>query len=137
MVNESELISLSAAVYQGYQATQWGLTFQFLRVGRVVNRATSISGCYPVAVAKQKLLLDEPTSALDQLLEQQLLKVIFEQLSSATIIMVTHKMAHIEFVERIAVIDKGRMVMDGPKAEVMARLNGKSDKGVLSELVVV
>ena len=75
------------------------------------------------------VLLDEPTSALDQLLEQQLLKVIFERLSNATIIMVTHKMGHIEFVERIAVMDKGRMVMDGPKAEVMARLNGKSDTG--------
>ena len=87
-------------------------------------------GVTRLLLAKPKItLLDEPTSALDQLLEQQLLKVIFEQLSSATIIMVTHKMGHIEFVERVAVIDKGHMVMDGPKAEVMAHLNGKSDKG--------
>ena len=95
-------------------------------------------GVTRLLLAKPKIaLLDEPTSALDQLLEQQLLKVIFEQLSSATIIMVTHKMAHIEFVERVAVLDKGRMVMDGPKAEVIARLNVKSDNGGVSELVVV
>ena len=81
-------------------------------------------------LAKPKIiLLDEPTAALDQLLEQNLLKVIFEQLSSATIIIVTHKMDHIEFVERVAVVDKGRMVMDGPKADVMARLNAKLDNG--------
>jgi ABC-type glutathione transport system ATPase component len=36
-------------------------------------------------------------------------------------------MGHIEFVERVAVVDKGRMVMDGPKADVMARLNAISD----------
>ena len=87
-------------------------------------------GVTRLLLAKPKIvLLDEPTSALDQLLEQHLLKVIFERLANATIIMVTHKMGHIEFVERIAVMDKGRMVMDGPKAEVMARLNGKSGKG--------
>ena len=94
------------------------------------NGQRQLVGVTRLLLAKPKIvLLDEPTSALDQLLEQQLLKIIFEQLSSATIIMVTHKMAHIEFVERVAVLDKGRMVMDGPKAEVMARLNVKSDNG--------
>ena len=87
-------------------------------------------GITRLLLAKPKIvLLDEPTSALDQLLEQHLLKVIFSQLSGATIIMVTHKLAHIEYVERVAVVDQGRMVMDGPRAEVMARLNGKSDAG--------
>ena len=133
MVNESELnracqlTGLSRVI----AGNPMGLELPIFEGGQGLSSGQrQLVGVTRLLLAKPKIaLLDEPTSALDQLLEQQLLKVIFEQLSSATIIMVTHKMAHIEFVERIAVLDKGRMVMDGPKAEVIARLNVKSDNG--------
>lgn len=87
-------------------------------------------GVTRLLLAKPKVvLLDEPTSALDKMLEDHLLKVMFEQLTGSTIVMVTHKLNHIEFVERVAIVDQGRMVMDGPKAEVMARLSGQPAKG--------
>ena len=133
MVNESELnracqlTGLSRVI----AGNPMGLELPIFEGGQGLSSGQrQLVGVTRLLLAKPKIaLLDEPTSALDQLLEQQLLKVIFEQLSSATIIMVTHKMAHIEFVERVAVLDKGRMVMDGPKAEVIARLNVKSDNG--------
>ena len=133
MVNESELnracqlTGLSRVI----AGNPMGLELPIFEGGQGLSSGQrQLVGVTRLLLAKPKIaLLDEPTSALDQLLEQQLLKVIFEQLSSATIIMVTHKMAHIEFVERVAVLDKGRMVMDGPKAEVIARLNVKSDDG--------
>ena len=133
MVNESELnracqlTGLSRVI----AGNPMGLELPIFEGGQGLSSGQrQLVGVTRLLLAKPKIvLLDEPTSALDQLLEQQLLEVIFEQLSSTTIIMVTHKMAHIEFVERVAVLDKGRMVMDGPKAEVIARLNVKSDNG--------
>ena len=87
-------------------------------------------GITRLLLAKPRVvLLDEPTSAMDRLLEQHLLKTIFGELKESTIIMVTHKMNHIEFVERVAVVDQGRMVMDGPRDDVVARLSGKTSSG--------
>ena len=133
MVNESELNQACqlSGLSRVITSNPMGLDLPIFEGGQGLSTGQrQLVGVTRLLLAKPKIvLLDEPTSALDQLLEQHLLKVIFEQLSSATIIMVTHKMGHIEFVERVAVIDKGRMIMDGPKAEVMARLNGKSNKG--------
>ena len=131
MVNESELnrachlTGLSRVI----AGNPMGLNLTIFEGGQGLSTGQrQLVGVTRLLLAKPKIvLLDEPTSALDQLLERHLLEVIFEQLSSATIIMVTHKMGHIEFVERVAVVDKGRMVMDGPKADVMARLNAISD----------
>ena len=112
----SNPMGLDLPIYEGGQGLSTGQR-QLVGVTRLL-------------LAKPKIvLLDEPTSALDQMLEQHLLQVMFEQLAEATIIMVTHKLAHIEFVERVAVVDQGRMVMDGPRNEVMARLNGKQSSG--------
>lgn len=133
MVNESELnrvchlTSLSKVI----AGNPMGLNTPIFEGGQGLSAGQrQLVGVTRLLLAKPKIiLLDEPTSSLDQLLEQHLLKVIFEQLSSATIIMVTHKIVHIEFVERVALLDKGRMMMDGPKADVMARLNAKADYG--------
>ena len=38
--------------------------------------------------------------------------------------MVTHRPAVLELVQRIVVIDAGKVVMDGPKAQVLAALSG-------------
>jgi ATP-binding cassette subfamily C protein LapB len=38
--------------------------------------------------------------------------------------MVTHRPAVLELVQRIIVVDAGRVVMDGPKAAVLAALSG-------------
>jgi ATP-binding cassette subfamily C protein LapB len=43
-----------------------------------------------------------------------------------TTIIITHKPTILEVVDRIIVMDDGRVVMDGPKDEVLARLGGKS-----------
>ena len=38
--------------------------------------------------------------------------------------MVTHRPAVLELVQRIVVVDAGKVVMDGPKAQVLAALSG-------------
>jgi len=44
--------------------------------------------------------------------------------SNCTLVMVTHRPAVLELVGRIVVVDAGKVVMDGPKAQVLAALSG-------------
>ena len=43
---------------------------------------------------------------------------------ACTLVMVTHRPAVLELVNRVVVIDGGRVVMDGPKDQVLAALSG-------------
>jgi ATP-binding cassette subfamily C protein LapB len=43
--------------------------------------------------------------------------------------MVTHRPAVLELVDRIVVVDAGKLVMDGPKAQVLAALSGARPPG--------
>jgi len=72
----------------------------------------------------QILLMDEPTSSMDAQSEVMFLRQLKEAAGTRTLIMVTHRPAVLELVDRIMVVDGGRIVMDGPKAAVLAALSG-------------
>jgi ATP-binding cassette subfamily C protein LapB len=72
----------------------------------------------------QILLMDEPTSSMDAQSEVAFLRQLKEAAGECTLVMVTHRPAVLELVNRIVVIDNGRLVMDGPKAQVLAALAG-------------
>lgn len=72
----------------------------------------------------QILLMDEPTSSMDAQSEVAFLRQLKEAATGCTLIMVTHRPAVLELVSRIAVVDAGRLVMDGPKEQVLAALQG-------------
>jgi len=69
------------------------------------------------------LLLDEPTASMDEALEQRCLLVLQgEEFAGCTLVVVTHKPALLSLVSRLVVVAGGRVVLDGPKNEVLARL---------------
>ena len=72
----------------------------------------------------QICLLDEPTAALDQALESALVGRLSEWLRGRTAIIATHRVPILSLTERALVLNHGRMVVDGPRAEVLAHLNG-------------
>jgi ATP-binding cassette subfamily C protein LapB len=74
--------------------------------------------------APKLLLMDEPTSSMDAQSEMAFLRQLKDAASDCTLIMVTHRPAVLELVQRIIVIDAGKVVMDGPKAQVLAVLSG-------------
>lgn len=78
----------------------------------------------------QVLLLDEPTSAMDSQTEQVFLRHLQTATQGQTLVVVTHRPSLLELVNRIIVIDNGKVVLDGPKEHVLARLNGKSKVSV-------
>lgn len=71
------------------------------------------------------LILDEPTNSFDNTTESIVKKRLHEYTRDKTLLLVTHKAPMLDLVERIIVIDEGRIVMDGPKAQVLNALKGK------------
>ena len=72
----------------------------------------------------QALLLDEPTSSMDTMLEARLVKSLGELIGRRTLIVATHRAPVLQLVNRIIWLDSGRLVADGPKAEVLKRMSG-------------
>lgn len=62
------------------------------------------------------LLLDEPTSSMDVQTETGVIARLRESLGDTTLILITHRPSLLELVDRVIVIDGGRVVLDGPKA---------------------
>jgi len=73
----------------------------------------------------QTLLLDEPTSAMDAQTEQQFLRHLHAATQGQTLVVVTHRPSLLSLVDRIIVIDNGKVAMDGPKESVLAQLRGQ------------
>lgn len=69
-------------------------------------------------------LLDEPTASLDRGLEQQVVRAFKGTLRPEdTLVLVTHKPELLQLVERVIVIARHQVLLDGPRDEVLARLN--------------
>ncbi|MHC2599036.1 ATP-binding cassette subfamily C protein LapB [Kluyvera sp. 1366] len=71
------------------------------------------------------LLLDEPTSAMDSQTEHQFLRHLHGATQGQTLVMVTHRPSLLTLVDRVIVVDGGKVVLDGPKDTVLARLSGQ------------
>ena len=72
----------------------------------------------------QILLMDEPTSSMDAQSEIAFLRQLRDAAGTCTLIVVTHRPAVLELVQRIIVVDSGRIVLDGPRDQVLAALSG-------------
>lgn len=66
------------------------------------------------------LLLDEPTSALDPTTEAAIMDTIKELMHGRTTLIVTHRLATIHGVDRIVVLEHGRIVEQGTGADLVA-----------------
>lgn len=67
----------------------------------------------------QILLLDEPTAWLDEVSERQLIANLGGWLGNRTMVVATHRMPILQLVDRIIVLDQGRIVMDGPRDKIL------------------
>jgi ATP-binding cassette subfamily C protein LapB len=68
------------------------------------------------------LLLDEPTSAMDFSTEAVVTQRLQQFCEHKTVVLVTHRTSMLSFVDRVIVIDQGRVVADGPRERIMQAL---------------
>jgi len=69
------------------------------------------------------LILDEPTNSIDELSEQKFKHNLKNIIEDKTVIIITHKPSILSLIDRLIVIEDGRIVADGPKNEVIAKFN--------------
>jgi ATP-binding cassette subfamily C protein LapB len=120
IVNAAEIGGVLALVNQHPQG------FDML----VGERGESLSGGQRQGVAIARavindppiLLLDEPTSSMDYSSEDDIKRRLTAYAADKTVILISHRTALLDLVDRIIVMDGGRIVADGPKEQVVTAL---------------
>ena len=72
------------------------------------------------------LILDEPTSNMDTGTEQLVQRHLHSIIADKTLILITHRLSMLSMVDRLIVMDSGRVMLDGPKDAVLRRLRGQT-----------
>lgn len=72
------------------------------------------------------IMMDEPTSSMDTASEYKLISRLKKELNHTTLLIVTHRASVLELVDRIIVVEKGKIVANGPKDDVIKMLNSKA-----------
>lgn len=99
----------------------------------VGERGEALSGGQRQAVAIARsllydppiLILDEPTASMDPASENRLKKRLQDVCHGKTTILITHKGAMLSLVDKLILIDRGRLVAYGPKEEVIRKLQAR------------
>ena len=97
---------------------------------RLAERGEGLSGGQRQAIALARalvgdpsvLVLDEPSSALDSQAEASLIARLRQATKKRTLLVVTHRMSMVKLVDRIIVLDRGRVIVDGPREQVMSAM---------------
>lgn len=101
-----------------------GLKMPILEGGKNLSRGQRQA----VAIARALIgdpplmLLDEPTSSMDSAQEKMLLNRLKDVMADKSLFMVTHRPHMLQAVDRIIVIDQGRLVADGPRDVILKKL---------------
>ncbi len=94
----------------------------------IAERGRSLSGGQRQAIGLARILLrdpkilflDEPSSAMDTSTERALVANLRRELDpDATLLISTHRDGLLELVDRLIVFDNGRIIVDGPRAEII------------------
>ncbi len=74
------------------------------------------------------LLLDEPTSDMDGRTEATVIDRLGRAMQGHTLVVVTHRPALLDLVDRLIVMEHGRKLFDGPKVQVLDALKGVTEE---------
>ena len=98
---------------------------------RLADRGEGLSGGQRQSIAIARalagnppvVLFDEPSSAMDQQTEGALLDRLEKELQGRTVVVITHRTPFLRLVKRVIIVDRGRIVADGPRDQIMQKLN--------------
>lgn len=109
---------------------QKGLALEITEGGRGVSGGQKqLIALTRMLLARPKVwLLDEPTGAMDSVTEARVVGLLRELAAEGTTLVVTtHKTALLPLLDRLIVLQGGRMLLDGPRDAVLAKLSGRPE----------
>ena len=121
LLRAAELTGLDRVI----SAHPLGLDLPIFEGGRGLSGGQrQLVGLTRLLIAKPRvMLLDEPTAAMDGDLEASVMQRLLSSMAAGTtVIVITHKANLLRMVDRVVVMGQGRIVLDGPRGEVLARL---------------
>jgi ATP-binding cassette subfamily C protein LapB len=97
---------------------------------QVGERGMSLSGGQRQAITIARailldppiILLDEPTSSMDNSSEAMFRKRMEPHLTGKTVVLITHRASLLPLVNRLIVIDGGKVIADGPRDDILQNL---------------
>jgi ATP-binding cassette, subfamily C, bacterial LapB len=97
---------------------------------RLADRGEGLSGGQrqSIAIARalatrpQIVVFDEPSSAMDAQTETGLIQRLQLELKGRTFILITHRPPLLQLVERVLLVDRGKIVADGPRDQILKQL---------------
>lgn len=101
---------------------------------RLADRGEGLSGGQrqSIAIARslvntpQILIFDEPSSAMDAQTETALIQRLSLELAKRTFIVITHRPPMLQLVQRIILLEKGKVIADGPRDAILAKISAPS-----------
>ncbi|MDP2759027.1 MAG: ATP-binding cassette domain-containing protein [Sideroxyarcus sp.] len=107
-----------------------GLALEITEGGRGVSGGQKqLIAITRMLLARPKVwLLDEPTGAMDSATEARIVALLRELAAEgATLVVTTHKTALLPLLDRLIVLQGGRLLLDGPRDAVLAKISGRSE----------
>ncbi|MFN3826458.1 MAG: type I secretion system permease/ATPase [Micavibrio sp.] len=100
---------------------------------QVGERGEALSGGQRQAVAIARallydppiMILDEPTASMDPASENRLLKRLHQLCKNKTTILITHKGTMLALVDKLILMDRGKLIDFGPKDEIIGKLQAR------------
>ena len=97
---------------------------------KLVDRGEGLSGGQRQSIAIARALagrppvmvMDEPSSAMDAQTEADLIERLESELAGRTLVIVTHRQPLLKLVDRIIILDRGKIVGAGPRDAILAKL---------------
>jgi ATP-binding cassette subfamily C protein LapB len=97
---------------------------------RLADRGEGLSGGQKQSIAIARALagrppimvMDEPSSAMDAQTEGALIQRLQEEFKGRTLILITHRPPLLQLVQRIILLDQGKVVSDGPRDNVLKQI---------------
>ena len=98
---------------------------------RLADRGEGLSGGQRQSIAIARalagrppvLLFDEPSSAMDTQTETALLDRLEREIEGRTFLVITHRTPFLRLVSRVIIVDRGKIIADGPRDQIMQMLN--------------
>ena len=108
-----------------------GLGIEITEGGRGLSGGQrQLVGLTRMLIAQPRImLLDEPTASMDPQLEEQVAERVFgTNPQDTTLVVVTHKLAMLRHFSRIVIVDRGRIVADGPRDDILRRMRDSAQQ---------